>query len=86
MSLLNNKLSTSILLVMGFSLPLLAQAKAPVVENTPAGENTVVEDCILPAEIEAMTDEQRAKITLPVCIDNADFEKDNAAQEPVIVK
>lgn len=86
MSLLNNKLSTSILLVIGFSLPLSAQAKAPVADSAPAGDSAIVEDCILPADIEAMTDEQRAKLTLPVCIDNEDIEKDKAAQEPVIVK
>ncbi len=82
MSLLNNKLSTSMLLAIGLSLPLLAQAES----KAPVEGEAMVEDCILPAEVEAMTDEQRAKLTLPICIDEADAEKDKAAQEPAIVK
>ena len=82
MSLLNNKLSTSMLLAMGLSLPILAHAEVTAL----AEGDAIIEDCILPVEVEAMTNEQREKLTLPVCIDDADTEKDKDALEPVIVK
>jgi len=80
MSTLKTTLSTSIVLAMGLALPFLAHAEghAPTEEG-----DAVAVDCVLPAEVEAMTDEEKAKLTLPVCVDDATASE---SEEPVIVK
>ena len=65
MTINKTALSTSLLLALGLSLSSLAQAEtAPAVD--PAAEPVALE-CIPQAEVDAMTDEDKAKLTLPVC-------------------
>jgi len=82
MSTLKTTLSTSIVLAMGLSLPFLAHAEG----KAQMDESAVAIDCVLPAEVEAMTDEAKAKLTLPVCADDAAASEEKKAEEPVIVK
>jgi len=82
MSTLKTTLSTSIVLAMGLALPFLAHAEG----NAPIEGDAVSIDCVLPAEVEAMTDEEKAKLTLPVCADDATASEEKNAEEPVIVK
>ena len=79
MSTLKTTLSTSIVLAMGLALPFLAHAEG----HAPTEGDAVAVDCVLPAEVEAMTDEEKAKLTLPVCVDGATASE---SEEPVIVK
>jgi len=71
MSTLKTTLSTSIVLAMGLAVPFLAQAE----EKAAMEGDAVKVECISAAEVEAMTDEQKAKLTAPVCEDAASEEK-----------
>lgn len=56
--------ATSFLLAMGASLPGFAESKTEVVDG-----DTVTIECITAAEVAAMTDDEKVKLTLPVCAD-----------------
>ena len=62
MTIKKTVVATSFLLAMGFSLPGFAGTKTEVVDG-----DTVTIECIPAAEVDAMTDEDKAKLTLPVC-------------------
>jgi len=82
MSTLKTTLSTSIVLAMGLALPFLAHAEG----KAPLEGDAVTIDCVLPAEVEAMTDEEKAKLTLPVCADDANVSEEDNVEKPVITK
>ncbi|WP_299872872.1 hypothetical protein [uncultured Cocleimonas sp.] len=58
MTIKNTIVATSFLLALGTSLPGFAETKA---EDAPAPI------CVTAAEVEAMSDEDKAKLTLPIC-------------------
>ena len=62
MTIKKTVVATSFILAMGFSLPGLAETKVEMVDA-----DTVTIECITAAEVDAMTDEDKAKLTLPVC-------------------
>lgn len=64
MSTIKTTLSTSFLLAVGLSMPVLSYADEKKPMEMPV-------DCVTAAEIEAMTEEQKAKLTLPVCLKEA---------------
>lgn len=86
MTINKTALSTSLLLALGLSMSSLAQAESlPVTEGTSSvtivdGDAVTIE-CIPQAEVDAMTDEDKGKLTLPVCED-AQAEGEKTA-EPV---
>lgn len=61
MTINKTTLSTSLLLAIGLSVSAFAQT-----ETAPATEPVAIE-CIPQAEVDAMTDEDKGKLTLPVC-------------------
>ena len=64
MTIKETAVATSILLAMGLSLPGFAETKAqPVVVDGDA----VTIDCITKAEVDTMSDEDRANLKLPIC-------------------
>jgi len=68
--------STALILAMGLSVPFFASAeekKAGAME----GEEAKVE-CITQADVDVLTDEDKAKLTLPVCAE----EGAEKAEEP----
>ena len=64
MTLKNTMITTSFLLAMGASLPGFAETKAEMVDG-----DTVSIECVVAADVAAMTAEDKAKLTLPVCED-----------------
>lgn len=57
-------ITTSLLLSMGLSAPSFAETKTEMVDG-----DAVTIECITLAEVDLMTDEDKAKLTLPVCED-----------------
>ncbi len=79
MTIKKTALSTSIVLALGLSIPAFAETKAA--EGAIAADGTVVEiECIPQTEVDLMTAEDKAKLTLPVCETEAGA--DAAAEEP----
>lgn len=64
MTIKKTVIATSFMLAMGASLPGFAGTKTEVVDG-----DAVTIECIPLAEVEAMTDEDKAKLTVPVCED-----------------
>jgi len=68
-------ISTSIVLAMGFSIPVFAQTEGQPEAMEGTGSVTIVDgdavtiECVPQAEVDAMTDEDKGKLTLPVCED-----------------
>lgn len=60
MTIKKTAIATSLLLAMGFSAPGFAETSSVMVDG-----NAV--ECVPVADIEAMTEEDKAKLTLPVC-------------------
>lgn len=60
MTIQKTVVATSFILAMGFSLPGFAETKA-------VEEDAVTMECVTAAEVDAMTDEDKAKLTLPIC-------------------
>ena len=93
MTIKNTALSTSIVLAMGLSIPAFAQTEGQpeVVEGTTSAAtldgDAVIIECILQAEVDAMTQEDKEKLTLPVCKDTdvSDGEK-NADGSAAVTK
>jgi len=80
MTIKKTALSTSIILALGLSIPAFAETKAA--EGATAADGTVVEiECVPQTEVDLMTAEDKAKLTLPVCEAEAGAE-DAAAEEP----
>ena len=66
MTIRKTAVATSILLAMGLSLPGFAETKPdPVMVD---GDAVIIE-CITKAEVDMMSDEDRANLKLPVCED-----------------
>ena len=79
MTIKKTALSTSIILALGLSIPAFAETKAA--EGATTADGTAVEiECIPQTEVDLMTDEAKAKLTLPVC--KAEAEETKAAEEP----
>ena len=75
MTIKKTAVATSILLAMGFSLPGFAETKP---QSVVVDGDAVTIECITKAEVDMMSDEDRAKLTLPVCAEiekNADGTK-----------
>ncbi len=60
MTIKKTAIATSLLLAMGLSSSVFAETK--VLDG-----DAVTIECITAAEVEAMSDEDKAKLTLPVC-------------------
>ncbi len=70
MTIKKTAVATSILLAIGFSLPGFAETKTEMVDG-----DAVTIDCITKAEVDKMSDEDKANLKLPICEDvenNAD--------------
>jgi len=83
MTIKKTALSTSIILAMGLSIPAFAETK--LAEGATAADGTVVEiECVPQTEVDLMTAEDKAKLTLPICEVKADAEadKEKNAEEP----
>ncbi|MEH6455721.1 MAG: hypothetical protein V7749_05330 [Cocleimonas sp.] len=62
MTIKKTAITTSLLLAMGLSMPGFAETKTEMVDG-----DAVTIECITLAEVDLMTDEDKAKLTLPVC-------------------
>lgn len=62
MTIKKTVITTSLLLAMSFSAPGFAENKPEIVD----GDGVTIE-CITAADVDAMTDEDKAKLTLPIC-------------------
>ena len=67
MTINKTALSTSLLLALGLSMSALVQAETAPAADAPA--DAVALECVPQAEVDAMTDEDKGKVTLPVCED-----------------
>ena len=69
MTIKKTAVTTSILLALGFSLPGFAETKTEMVDG-----DAVTIDCITKAEVDKMSDVDKANLKLPVCeeVKNAD--------------
>ncbi len=64
MTIKKTVVATSMILAMGITLPGFAETK-PKLEMLDGDAVTI--ECITQAEVDLMTDEDKAKLTLPVC-------------------
>ncbi|GAA0397102.1 hypothetical protein GCM10009133_02690 [Cocleimonas flava] len=62
MTIKKTAVATSILLAIGFSLPGFAETKTEMVDG-----DAVTIDCITTAEVDKMSDEDKANLKLPIC-------------------
>lgn len=62
MTIKKTAVTTSFLLAMGLSTPGFADDKVEVID----GDKVTIE-CITQTEVDLMTDEDKAKLTLPIC-------------------
>jgi len=76
MTIKKTALSTSVILAMGFAVPVFAKTEL-MPEATLDGVAVEIE-CIPQAEVDLMTQEDRGKLNLPICEDAGltDEEKD----------
>ena len=75
MTIKKTAITTSIALAMGFSIPAFAQTEGQPEAMAGTSSASVVDgdavtiECVPQAEVDAMTDEDKGKLTLPVCKD-----------------
>ena len=62
MTIKKTAVATSLLLAIGFSMPGFAETKTEIVDG-----DAVTIECITKVEVDKMSDEERANLTLPVC-------------------
>jgi hypothetical protein len=72
MNIKTTKTSTALILAMGLSMPFLASAEKK--EAMPV-EGAEVTECVTQADIDAMTDADKAKLTARVCTEEEAAEK-----------
>lgn len=73
-------LSTSIILALGLSMPAFAETKAA--EGATTEDGTVVEiECVPQTEVDLMTAEAKANLTLPIC--EVEVEEKKVTEEKV---
>ena len=65
MTIKKTAISTSMALAIGLSLPLFAQTEADPTKIVDGDAVTI--ECIPQAEVDAMTQEDMAKLILPIC-------------------
>ena len=81
MNIKATKTSTALILVMGLSVPFLASAEDKKAAM-PATEGAEVVECVTQADIDVMSDADKAKLTTRVCTEEEAAVK--AAAEPVV--
>jgi len=62
MTIKKTAVATSLLLALGFSMPGFAETKAEIVDG-----DAVTIECITQAEVDKMSDEDKAGLKLPIC-------------------
>jgi hypothetical protein len=78
MNIMTTKTSTALILVMGLSMPFLASAEDKKVAMPVEGAEVV--ECVTQADVDVMTDADKAKLTARLCTDEEAAAKAAAAE------